>query len=438
MSAVNSRKFVLDLLNKCERSGAYSNILLDNALKCGSLSGTDRKFASALFYGVLKRKITLDYLINIYAKRPDKLSVELRNILRIGIYQIMFLDSVPDRAAVNESVALAKGLKNPSAAGFVNALLRRFASSGRGAEIESITDPKEKLSLKYSVPRWIIDLWANDYGMDKAETLAESTLKEPTLTARFNTLRFTEEEIIGELSRDNVSAIRYPDDKLSCYELSGCGAVEKLSAYKKGMLHIQGLTSQICCAELDIKPGDTVIDMCAAPGGKSFTLSEYAGDSGKIYSYDLHPNRLSLIRSGAERLGLKNIVAAQNDARAFSDKIPMSKKILCDVPCSGLGVLNHKPDIKYRPFSEIEELPQIQYEILDASSKYLLPGGTLVYSTCTLRKAENDEVVEKFLALHPDFEPTALLWDGSLTSVSLMPDTLGADGFYIAKLFRKA
>ena len=202
------------------------------------------------------------------------------------------------------------------------------------------------------------------------------------------------------------------------------------------MFHIQDISCQICCCELDPKPGETVLDLCSAPGGKAFTIAEMMNNSGRVLAFDLHQNRVGLISSGAERLGLKSIMASVNDAKKFNPDIPKADRVLCDVPCSGLGVIRSKPEIKYRRFEELSALPNAQYEILKTSSEYLKPGGTLVYSTCTLRKAENDEIVERFLRENIDFESVKL---SSFTDykTTIMPDQYGSDGFFIAKLQRK-
>ncbi len=430
----SARQTALRLLDSTERSGEYSNIALDSELKRSGLSDVDRRFVSALYYGVLERRLTLDAVIEKYSSRPsEKLSLSIRQILRLGIYQLLYMDSVPDSAAVNESVKLAGGIKNGAAAGYVNALLRGFIRSGK--EIPKSGVKLKDLSVEYSCPEWIVKSFIRDFGEERTAEILKTTLMRAPLTARLNTARFKLDEILDELSAQNV-AVKLSNFTDSCADLSPCGPIEELTAYKKGMLHIQDLSCQLCCRELGAEEGETVIDFCSAPGGKAFTVAEMMNDRGRLLAFDLHPNRVRLIESGAKRLGLTSISAAVNNAKAVNPDIPPADRILCDVPCSGLGVIRRKPEIKYRPESAYAALPEVQYEILSASSEKLKAGGTLIYSTCTLRREENAEVVEKFLSEHPGFEPVKLSgftgWN-----VTITPEMFGSDGFFIAKLTRK-
>ncbi len=429
------REICLSLLVSTERGGEYSNIALDSALKkYPELRDIDRRFISALYYGVLERRLTLEAIISGLSSRPkDRLSPEVKNILEMGLYQILYMDSVPESAAVNESAALAKGLKNPAAVGFVNAVLRNFIRGGKKLPKSGVK--LKDLSVEYSCPEWIVSSFIADYGEEAALNILKSSIGRAPITARLNTCKFRIEDILEELSKDGVS-VKLSSFTSGCAELSGCGSVEQLSAYKKGMFHIQDLSCQLCCKELDPKPGSTVLDLCSAPGGKAFTAAELMEDSGRVMAYDLHPNRVRLISSGAKRLGLESITAAVNNAKAFNPDIPLADRVLCDVPCSGLGVIRRKPEIKYRPKEEIKSIPSIQYEILKTSAKYLLSDGILIYSTCTLRKAENDGIVERFLSENPEYESVKLIgftdWKTTIT-----PDIYGSDGFFIAKIRRK-
>lgn len=429
------REICLKLLDSSERGQEYSNIALDNALtKYRDLRDIDRRFISALYYGVIERKITLDAIIERQSSRPmDKLNMTLRQILRMGLYQLLYMDSVPESAAVNESVKLAQSLKNQGAAGFVNALMRSFIRSGQKLPKSGVK--LKDLSIEYSCPEWIVKLWTDEYGERTALEMLKNSIGRAPMTAKLNTCKFPLNEILEELSRDGVSAKILPDCEGSA-ELLGCGHVEKLAAYQKGMLHIQDLSCQICCRELTPRAGETVLDLCSAPGGKAFTIAEIMGDSGRVMAYDLHPNRVRLIASGAKRLGLESISAAANDAKIFNENIPLADKILCDVPCSGLGVIRRKPEIKYRPEEELLGLSRTQPEILATSARYLKPGGELVYSTCTLRRAENDLVVEQFLDENSDFESVKLN-DFTDWKVTITPEMFGSDGFFIAKIRRK-
>ena len=429
------REICLRLLDSTDRGQEYSNIALDMTLRSSDgLSPVDRRFIAALYYGVLERRLTLDEIIKARSSRPsDRLGSELRQILRMGLYQLMYMDTVPESAAVNESVKLASKLKNPAAAGFVNALLRNFIRDGM--PIPKTGVKLKDLSVSYSCPEWIVKTWIKDYGEKAAVGILEDSLKRAPITARLNTCKFSLEEIIRELEAEEVS-VKLSDFTDSCADLFGCGSVETLSAYKKGMLHIQDQSCQICCAELDPAPGGVVLDLCSAPGGKAFTLSEMMGDCGKLIACDLHKNRVRLISSGAKRLGLGCIEALENDAKKFNPAFPAADRVLCDVPCSGLGVIRRKPEIKYRAEEDTSAISAAQYAILSTSSRYLKPGGKLIYSTCTLRRAENDRVVEKFISENPDFEPVKLK-NFTDWKVTITPDKFNSDGFFIAGIQRK-
>ena len=430
------REICLQLLISTERGQEYSNIALDKALKkYPDLKAIDRRFISALYYGVLERKLTLDAIIESRSTRPsEKLSIDLLQILRMGLYQILYMDTVPESAAVNESVKLARELKNPSAAGFVNALLRGFLRDG--AKFPKSGVKLKDLSIKYSIPEWIVKLWIRDYGEQTAQMLLENTIGVAPITVKLNTCTHSLDDILAELAAQGVNAEKVSSPASDCYNLTNCGSVENLTAYQKGMLHVQDLSCQLCCLELGAKPNETVLDLCSAPGGKAFTIAEYMNDRGKIYAYDLHKNRVRLITSGAERLGLKSITAAENNAKVFSDSIPQADRILCDVPCSGLGVIRRKPEIKYRAEEDASALTATQYAILTTSAKYLKPGGTLIYSTCTLRRSENDDIVDRFLKENPDFEPVKLINFTDFRQ-TITPNLYGSDGFFIAKMTRK-
>lgn len=429
------REICLKLLVNTEKNAAYSNIVLDKTLlKYNLLKDVDRRFITALYYGVIERKITLDAVISKYSSRPcDKLSEAVRNILRMGIYQLLYMDSVPDNAAVNESVALTKENRNPAVSGFVNAVLRNFIRDGKA--LPKGDSRAAQLSIAYSCPEWLIKMWLKDYGEDAALAMLTSSVGRPPVTVRLNTCRFTLDDIVNELEKDGAS-LKLSESLDNCAELLGCGSVEKLSAYEKGMFHVQDISCQLCAKILDAKPGETVLDMCSAPGGKTFTIAEIMGDNGRVLAFDLHLNRVKLIATGAKRLGLKSVEPAINNAKLLSGSIPLADRVLCDVPCSGLGVIRRKPEIKYSDPEAIANLPDIQYEILSASSNYVKDGGVLVYSTCTLNRSENDEVVKRFLANNSDFEPF-IIDDYGDYKLTLTPRDMGGDGFFIARLRKK-
>lgn len=433
----NARSTALKLLIRSQENKTYSNIALDEALKRSKLTSQDKKLAAALFYGVTERIITLDRIIAQYSKRPcDKLSAGIRAILWLGIYQLKFMDSIPDNAAVDESVKLAKKDKNPAAAGFVNAVLRSFIRDDK--KLPQGKDKTETLSIEYSCPRWLIEKWQNEYSSEQTMSLLQSSIGQPPTTIRVNTLKITPQKLSEKLSAQGIK-VKHNSLFPNCLAISNVASIEETAAFKEGLFHVQDIASQICCEALDAKNASILLDVCSAPGGKAFTLSQIM-KNGRVLAFDLHENRVRLIRSGAERLGLHNLSADTNNAKVFSESIPKADRILCDVVCSGLGVIRRKPEIKYKSCEEIARLPEIQYEILNTSSKYLEKDGILVYSTCTVSKDENERVVERFLQNNPDFEAVNVLEDkGKLFEtpfLTLTPKDLNSDGFFIAKLKR--
>lgn len=429
------RYLAVRLLHKTFSGGSYSNIQLDSALGSSGLEGRDKRLCTAIYYGVIERKITLDHIISGLSSRPlAKLDSVILQILRCGVYQLLYMEGVPDNAAVNESVALAKKFGKTSASGMVNAVLRSFIRGGKEIRL-----PEDKLlaaSIRYSAPAELVDSLTEDYGADRAEAFLAHSLKRPPVYMRVNRLRCTEEEFAAAMGDIPVERL-LPD----CFVAEG-GDVTATEAFEKGFFHVQGLSSQLCCLSLSPSENDRVLDICAAPGGKTFTMAELMGGKGEIYAFDLHEKRANLIRSGAERLGLTNIKAAAGDATVFSPELPEFTKILCDVPCSGLGVIGSKPEIKYKSFSDFARLPDIQYAIADNALRYLAAGGELVYSTCTLRKAENEEVCMRLLDDHPEIEPAALpetvAGASGVSSLTIMPPERQGGGFFIAKFRKKA
>lgn len=427
----DARYQAVKLLGKTFSNDSFSNILLDGVLSKSNMDERDKRLCSAIYYGTLERKITLDYIISKYCRQKiTKLRPEILNILRIGIYQLMFMDSIPDSAAVNESVNLTKKLRLSSLSGFVNGVLRSFIRDGK--KIKYPDDHIERLSIEYSVPIYLVKLLMDNYGEDGL-SLVETSVGNPPVTVRLNTFVYSRDEILTEISELKPKKTFLED----CYEID-LPDITNTSAYKKGMFHVQDIASQLCCMALCPSERDIVLDLCAAPGGKTFTIAEQMRGMGVIYSFDLHENRVKLIASGAERLKLKNIKVLKGNAAEFNPDIPLADKILCDVPCSGLGVIRRKPEIKYKSFEEFDRLPEIQYNILENASHYLKTGGELIYSTCTVNPAENEGVVDKFLANHPEFKGSVFLenygYPFGTYKATLFPKYFGSDGFFISKL----
>ena len=435
----DARLTAVKLLLKMESSASYSNILLDSALSEQGLSEREKAFAAALFYGVTERRLTLDYIIEQNSRIPfRKLEKEAVAVLRAGFYQLLYMPSVPESAAVNESVKLCRKLKAFGAEGFVNGMLRSFIRNGKQISFEGLDEVKT-LSLKYSCPEWIAAKWLREYGEENAIKAMDASLGAPPLYARVNSTKVTDDELVNLLKKEGVKAERNP--RLNgCIRLEKAGEIEQLEAFKAGLFHIQDVSSQLCCLTLRPIVNETVIDICAAPGGKTFTLAELMGNNGRVLSLDLYDGRVNLIAQGAKRLGLRIVEAKQNNAVKFSEELLQADRVLCDVPCSGLGVIRRKPEIKYKSEEEFEELPRLQRAILEVSSRYVKEGGTLVYSTCTLSRAENDEVARDFAENHPEFSPIVqtIPYDGAENNSmrTFFPEKDGGDGFFTAAFRR--
>lgn len=434
MDEKSPRLTVLELLNRMNK-GAYSNLILDSILKETDHSERDKAFISRLFYGILERKITLEYIISTYSNKSlQKLDDIVINILKIGLYQLKYMDSVPDNAAVNESVKLTKQVKKTSASGFVNAVLRHFIRDKK--IINYPNHSLQRISIEYSCNYELVEKLCTDYSYDCIEKFLKSSLEPHKTFIRTNNLKITSDELIAELNKYGITAEK---NKLlsNCISVDKINNLENISLFSEGFFHIQDLSSQLCCKVLDPQSGDTVIDLCAAPGGKTFTIAELMNNKGHIIAADLHQKRVNLIAQSANRLNISIIETIQNDAKQFNSQFPLADKILCDVPCSGLGVIRSKPELKYTDIKAIKNLPDVQYEILTTAAQYLKPGGELVYSTCTVNKAENDDVIDKFLNKHTNFEPVEIMQDYNLFSghkATIFPEHFDCEGFFISKI----
>ena len=435
MSSKSVRYVVLELLNKMD-NGAYSNLALDSILKVSEFSERDKSFATHMFYGVIERKLTLEYIISLYSSKPlQKLDKVVVNILKIGLYQLKFMDSVPDNAAVNETVNLTKQAKIGSASGFVNAILRSFIRDNKN--IKYPVDKVQRLSIEYSCNPELTKKMCTEYSYELAEELLKSSITPHKTYVRVNNLKITAENLIIEFSKLGIHAeeVDFTDNCLAIDKLID---VEKCELFLNGYFHVQDLSSQLCCKALAPEADELVIDICAAPGGKTFTLAELMNNRGRIIAADLHEKRVNLIKKGATRLDISIIETMQNDAKKFNNNIPIADKILCDVPCSGFGVIRSKPELKYVELNKIKQLPEIQYEILSTASQYLKKGGELVYSTCTINKDENDDVIDRFLKEHTNFEPVEVLSEFSDVSkgykATIFPHHFGCEGFFISKI----
>ncbi len=424
------RQIAFQALIKTEKDGAFSNLALDSVLSKSQLDTRDKSFVSNLFYGVIERQLTIDYNLSLYLTKPlKKLKIEVLTIMRLGAYQILFADKVPDSAAVNESIKLAKKNGAAFASGLINAVLRKVCA--QGLVLPSKDNKAEFLSIKYSCPLWLTKKWSAEYGEEDTEKLLISSLGSADTYVRVNNLKTDEDDLIEAFSKEGVTAEKTYNNCALKINLKG-NDIEKLDCFKKGLFHVQDLASQLCAKALAANEDDTVFDLCSAPGGKAYTVAEMMNDKGSVLCFDIYENRVSLIIKGAQRLGLKSIEGRVGDASVFNESLGLADRVLCDVPCSGLGIIRRKPEIKYKKEEDLAGLPEIQYSIICNASRYLKLGGRMVYSTCTLSRAENEDVCERFLAGHANFKPVGVFSDDDEPMKTLMPHKNESDGFFIA------
>lgn len=437
MNPQTPRALALSLLLRSENDKLYSNLILDTAIRRNKLSDADRGLLTALVYGVLEKRITLDYLIDALSDRPaDALDMEVRLCLQLGLYQLRFMDRIPAHAALNETVSLAP----KRARGFVNALLRRYTREGDDIALpDREREPMRYLSVAYSFPLPLCERFVGIFGLDRAERVFAAIDKTPPLTLRVNTCRTSVEKLSARLTEagaDVSPALHAP----SALRLDG-GNPTALPGFDAGDFFVQDEASQLCVEAVDVREGMRVLDICACPGSKTFGMAINMKNTGALTAFDLHENKLSLIEKGAVRLGLSNVSVAARDGRSFNPSLESSAdRVLCDVPCSGFGVLAKKPEIRYKDLDELSALPDIQLAILENACRYVKSGGVLVYSTCTLFPEENEDNVARFLARHPEFAPYEFRV-GDLSSeggmLTLTPDAHGTDGFFMAKFVKE-
>ena len=437
---MGARETALCALIACRKEGAWSNGVLKEYTERDRLDPRDAGLAARLCYGVLQNQAKLDfYLKQLLTGKMKDLHPVVRDILHLGLYQIYELDKIPDSAAVNESVSLAKKYsRNPKAASLVNGVLRNAVrTKGRLKEPVSYAE-------KYSHPEELISLLKANLPKGTLEPMLKANNEAPEMVVQVNTLRITAAALMQQLEQGGVSA--HPHDWMKdCLVLSGTGNLEKLGAFRDGLFYVQDAASKlsVLCAQLP-KDGGRVLDCCAAPGGKSFAAAIAMEGGGSITSCDVHAHKAKLIENGAARLGLANIHAMQQDATVtVEDWKDAMDTVICDVPCSGLGIIRKKPDIRYKNLKELEALPGLQLQILRNQASYVKKGGTLLYSTCTVLRRENEDVVKAFLEERDDFyaEPLTLpeVFPKNETGMlTLIPGQFDTDGFFICRLRRKA
>jgi len=431
---MNIREIAYKSLIRIEKEKRYSSLELDSVIASKELTAEERSFLTRLVYGVTERKITLDYVISLFSSKGlSRLDLSTLILLRLGAYQILYLDKIPSSAAVNECVKLAARYSSRSK-GFINAVLRKITQLDEIPLPDLSKDAISYYSVKYSMPADICRMWINDYP-EHGERLFEFVNSSPFITLRVNTLKTDVQAVKDSFAENAEKCTNAPFG----VKLTRRIPTEELS-FDDGLYYVQDEASQIAVQALDTHKGQTVIDVCSCPGGKAFGCAINMFNNGRIFSFDLHSSKLSLIDDGAKRLGISIIETREHDSTAFIPELEgIADRVICDVPCSGFGVVAKKSDLRYKDLSTLDELSEIQYKILCESVKYLKDDGVLVYSTCTLRKAENEDVVNKFLSQHKEytllpFTVGNISCGGMLT---LFPHLHGTDGFFVAKIGKR-
>lgn len=440
-SPKTARDTALRVLVSCRVNGAWADAALKAHLD--GLSGSDAALCSRIVYGVTQNRMLLDFYIGACCtQKPDHLQPPLLDILRIGAYQILFLDKIPDSAAVNTSVELAKRAKRGQAAGLVNAVLRKIAQNKNDLPPIPDRDPERYLSIRYSHPKWLVKRLLALLGREETEAFLAADNGVAPLTIQVNPLKTDGETLVAQLAEAGVAA-RPHGWVPGCLELSGTGDLTALASFREGKFLVQDPAARLVSMIAGAEPGQRVLDVCAAPGGKSFSAAFAMEDRGHILACDLHENKLKRIREGAQRLGLSCIETAAADGRtAHGEWAGAFDVVLVDAPCSGLGIIRKKPDARYKRADDLFTLPMIQGAILDNAAAYVRPGGTLVYSTCTVLPEENQHVTDVFLTEHPKFSRESFSLPEPVGEtegqVTLWPQRHGTDGFYICRMRRQA
>jgi 16S rRNA (cytosine967-C5)-methyltransferase len=428
-----ARRIALEALVKIEQGGAYSNLLLNQLFKQHSaLDPRDRNLITEIVYGSIQHQRLIDfYLQPLIKKKLDQLEQWVKQLLRLSMYQLLFLDRVPERAVVHEAVEISKILGHRGITGMVNGILRNFLRSPR-ASFEKIKDPVERLAVKTSHPTWLVQRWVNQFGLDTTTNICEENNRPAKITIRVNRLRGSREQVKGLLIQEGFEVEETSQAQDGLRILSG-GNVAQTSLFQEGYITIQDESSMLIAPLLDPKPGMKVLDACAAPGGKTTHLAEYMENEGQLIAVDLHPHKEKLVQASVKRLGTTIVQTMVADARKLDDHLkPEFDRILLDAPCSGFGVIRRKPDVKWKKDeADISQIADVQVGLLSKVSSLLKEKGQLVYSTCTLDQEENQGVVDRFLTEHPHFSVV----EGSAQQI--LPHHFGSDGFFMIKLEKK-
>ncbi|MEB6035576.1 16S rRNA (cytosine(967)-C(5))-methyltransferase RsmB [Staphylococcus pseudoxylosus] len=430
----NVRLLAFETIQDIINDKAYSNIIINEVLSNNELSRADKSLFTELVYGTLKRKYTLDYLLKPFVQ--TKLKGWVRQLLWMSIYQYAYLDKIPEHAIIHEAVEIAKYKGGPHNGNVVNGILRNMMRSEL-PDFTEITDDKKRIAIEYSLPKWLVDHWVTHFGIEKTEEIAQSFLDKVSTTVRVNLTRITVDEAIRRLTDDDY-IVELDKEIDTCLHISGKPIIES-RLFKDGLVSIQDKSSMFVGEVMSLTEGDKVLDACSAPGGKACHMAELLNGTGHVDATDIHEHKIDLIDFNIKKLRLSNISAFEHDATEKYDKV--YDKILVDAPCSGLGVLRHKPEIKYEQSQHsIQSLVEIQLEILNNVKDSVKPGGTIIYSTCTIEQMENENVIYTFLKANNDFEFDAFehpITGEKVKTMQVLPQDFNSDGFFITRIKRK-
>ena len=439
---MNAREIAYKVLLDIEKNKNYSNMAINKHFKDVELSNQDRGLATEIIYGVIENKYYIDYMIDKLSKvKTNKMEIYVKTLLRMGIYQIMFLNSISDYAAVNETVNLAKK-KNSKVSGFINGILRNVIRQKETIGAIKVKDDIDYLAIKYSYDKWMIRNWMIHFGREFTEELLEANSQRPSIYLRTNTLKITRDELIEKLEKQNIKAYKVSvvDEAIKVENLKD---IENNSIYKEGLFTVQDISSMLVGKVMNPEENSLVLDVCSAPGGKTTHMATLMNNTGQVVSRDIYEHKLKLIKASCKRLNLTNVNVEEYDAMKIDkDSIGKFDYVLADVPCSGLGIIRRKPEIKYKEKEEFRDLPQIQKKILENASKYVKKGGTLIYSTCTIQDSENIDVINEFLQKNKNFELAPInevkvdLDNQEKGYMKIYPNIHEMDGFFISKLIR--
>lgn len=439
---MNAREISYKILLDVEKNKNYSNMSINKYFKDVDLSNQDRGLATEIIYGVIENKYYIDYMIDKLSKvKTNKMEIYVKILLRMGIYQIMFLNSISDYAAVNETVNLAKK-KNHKVSGFINGVLRNVIRQKETIGEIKIKDDVDYLAIKYSYDKWIIRNWIIHFGEEFTKDLLEANTQRPSIYLRTNTLKITRDELIEKLGKQNIKAskVNVINEAIRVEHLKN---IQNNNLYKEGLFTVQDISSMLVGKIMNPKENSLVLDVCSAPGGKITHMATLMNNTGQLISRDIYDHKLKLIEQSCKRLGIINVKIQEYDGLSLDkDSIGKFDYVLADVPCSGLGIVRRKPEIKYKQKEEFRDLPLIQMKILENASKYVKKGGTLIYSTCTVQDSENIDIINEFLQKNKNFELNPItevkvdLKNQEKGHMKIYPNVHNMDGFFISKLIR--